>query len=45
MILSIPYIIFSVGVINSPPELVKPQLNYFNRNFVIILSNNSVGER
>ena len=27
MILSIPLIIFSVGIINSSPELIKPQLN------------------
>ena len=26
MILSIPYIIFSVGIINAPSELIKPQL-------------------
>ena len=25
--LSIPLIIFSVGIINAPPELIKPQLN------------------
>jgi len=27
MVLSIPLIIFSTGVINAPPELIKPQLS------------------
>ena len=38
MILSIPLIVFSVGVISAPPELIKPQLSILAGILLFFLS-------